>query len=267
LGSSNILDVEIDTKINKLFIDGFVIYRDTNGDVGRMIGIFNNVCTVTLIKYDSEKNGDTITWVANEEQKFSHSFMVDNISIVDNDSDSITYCIYLTGHEYFKMLNHVSYSDYDIEKQKTLMQIISEILTKFGKVKTDDSFTKITSDVKMSYISSGMDTVMSSIEYLMQKQFFISDNIEKNMKFLIYDFISDIYKTFQIGQTPISNQSGTILSFNKTSIQEMVQQDAIKLASISDCRRSDINHSISQITIRNYDIDSNTFSYKTYSSQ
>jgi hypothetical protein len=121
------------------------------------------------------------------------------------------------------MLNHVSYSDYDIEKQKTLMQIISEILTKFGKVKIDDSFTKIISDVKMNYISSGMDTVMSSIEYLMQKQFFISDNIEKNMKFLIYDFISDIYKTFQIGQTPISNQSGTILSFNKTSIQEMVQ--------------------------------------------
>ena len=267
LGTSNILDVEINTVLNRLFTNGFVIYRDINGDVGRMIGIFNNVCMVTMYSYESQINGGVITWIPSQTQKFSHSFIVDNITIVDNDAESITYCIYLTGSEYFKMLNHVSYSDYGNEQKKTVMQIIGEMLTKYGKVEIDDSFTKITSDVKMNYISNGMDTVMTSIDYLMQKQFFIADNTEKTMKFLIYDFIDNKYKAFQIGQTPITQFSGTTLSFNNTSISELMQQDAIKLGSISDNRKSDINHNISQITIRNYDINSNTFGYKTYSSQ
>lgn len=48
LNTKNIIDLEITLGLNKLFSDGFIVYRDETGDIGKMYGLFNIVCNITF---------------------------------------------------------------------------------------------------------------------------------------------------------------------------------------------------------------------------
>lgn len=199
LTQSKISDIEISVALNRLYSDGFIVYKDDEGELARIIGVFNVVCIISFSQYEQQGDGDFDSEKIDEKQVLRHTFIVDNAKIVDNDGSSITYCIYLKGVEYQQLLNHVDYSDYQLDEETSLVEKIKAILVGYGKLQTDNSFDSVTSGVKFNYISNGNDTVMSSIDYILQKQFFFSDKTDERMKFLVYDMLENKYGIFQFG--------------------------------------------------------------------
>lgn len=156
----------------------------------------------------------------------NHSFLVDNIEIVKNDETAITYTIHLTGIEYQTLLNHVDYTDYNQDSPKNLVELLKTMLVEYGKGEVDDDFEKVQSGVRFHYMSSGNDTVQTSIDYILQKQFFISDKTDSGLKFLTYDIMDGKFKIFQIG-SPANKDSKlfTILlnMDNNSALEEFTQ--------------------------------------------
>lgn len=266
LSKSHINDIEMSVALNRLYSDGFIIYRDVVGDISRLIGVFDVICVVTLMKYTQEGVGDFNSEKVDDNNTLSHSFIVDNIKIVDNDNSSITYCIYLKGLEYQQLLNHVDYSDYSLDQPKTLVELVKDILVGYGKCETDDSFNKVTSGVRFHYLSNGNDTVASSLDYILQKQFFFSDNTDERMKFLMYDLMTGKYGMFQFGQSISDNMYTLFLSMNNTETEDFISSDKIKLASTSDISKTDMYIPISKLVTRTFSLEANTFAQREYES-
>ena len=265
LSFSHIIDLEMDVSIDKLYSEGFVIYNDVDGQVGKMIGVFDIICQVTFVQYMSQ-GGGTDTEKMDPQNKISHSFLVDNIEIVENDESSITYCIHLRGSEYKTLVNRAEYSNYG-QDGNDIIGIVKDILSDCGKKSVDDTFTNVVSGVKINYITSGNDTVQSAIEYLMQKQFFYQDTTDQRMKFLVYNFIDDNYGVFQFGQTPTPSGSILFISMNNTEFDEIISKDMVRLASISDVSKTEMLRPISQIMSRSYSFEDNVFEMRKHDSQ
>lgn len=121
LTQSNISDIEISVALNRLYSDGFIVYKDVEGEISRIIGVFNVVCAISFSQYEQQGDGDFDSEKIDEKQVLHHTFMVDNVKIVDNDGSSMTYCIYLRGTEYQQLLNNVDYSDYQLDEQPNLV--------------------------------------------------------------------------------------------------------------------------------------------------
>lgn len=246
-----------------MYSEGFVIYRDVTGDIQRMGCTFQPICNIVFMEYQQDWDGDFGAEDADDSNignlengtAFSHTFIVDNIEIVDNDSSSVTYCIYFTGKEFTGLLNHVSYSDYGLEEKKNLVQIVKDILVGFSGNPIDDSFDEIQSGIFLSYVSNGNDTVKTSIEYLMQKQFFYHDGVDNTMKFLLYDFVAGTYGIYQPGVSKVEGMHSVILSMNYSEIEEFISEDEVELATESDVKTTDMLYPISTIRSRSYGLE------------
>jgi hypothetical protein len=101
------------------------------------------------------------------DQTLTHTFIVDNIEIVDDSTSSIKYCIHLTGSEFTHLQNHVSYSDYNHDEKRNIVNIVKDILVSYGRSDVDESFNGLHSGVEINYVSNGNDTVQTSVNYLM----------------------------------------------------------------------------------------------------
>lgn len=236
------------------------------GDVSRMNGLFDVTCLITFFAYKQEGDGGFDAEIKDDTQQFVHSFIVDNIEIVSNSKNSIVYCIHLTGREYKNLLNHVDYSNYGQDEKKNIVNILKDIIVGYGGAKINNTFDTASSGVKLEYMSNGNDTVMSSLDYILQKQFFYLDNTDSRLKFIVYDFLKNEYGMFQFGKTATKNASTFYLSMNNSQLEEFISSSEMRLASNSTLRKSDIYMPISKMVMRTYDMESNTFTKKDYSS-
>lgn len=231
LSMSHIMDVEFGVSLNRLYSDGFVVYRDVVGDISRVIGVFDAVCVITMLRYAQQGDGGFDSEKVDE--SLVHSFVVDNVEIVERDGTSITYCIHLRGTEYQRLMNHVEYSDYATGPTNVVSKVMT-VLAQFGGCQFDDSFADVTSGVHFNYMSNGNDTVLTVIDYLMQRQFFYPDRTDERMKFLVYDIQSGKYGMFQFGQSECPAVYPIYLSMDGTQMEEFTNQEMVRLASISD---------------------------------
>lgn len=265
LTKSNIIDLEMNLSLNRLFVEGFVIYRDQFGDIGRAYGRFNLFCEINIIEYIQETDNQMNSEAYRENGTFSHLFLIDNAEILGNTTDTIFYNLKFTGIEYVKLLNNIQYSNYG-QKEKDAIQIIKDVLIQAG-LRADDSFDKIVSNISLNYITSGNETVQSIIDYVLQKQFYYTEAIDSTMKFVLFDLFNDKYRVFQMGVSPTTNVYNVLLSLNKTMTDELISKEKAKFASISSKRMSDILSPISKIITSSYDLKTNSFTTNEFSSE
>lgn len=121
-------------------------------------------------------------------------FIVDNMEIIQNTNTEIYYNIKFTGVEYLKLLNNISYTNYGQEK-KNIFLLMKDIFNICG-LGVDGSFDTVKSEIQMNYITSGNETAVTVIDYLLQKQFFYPGVVDSTMKFLLFDFIENNYRLF-----------------------------------------------------------------------
>ena len=270
LFSDNIIDFEVSISLNRLYADGFIIYKDESGDVGRLVNMYDVTCMVDFSEYAVDSNeggigdGDFGTETPKKDQELKHVFNVDNIEIIKNDNTSITYMIHIIGVEYQNLMRNVVYSNYKKDKQN-VMALVQHLLTDVGGLNTDSSFTEVGGGRDINYISHLNDNVLTSVEYLLQKQFFGQDLRDSSMKFLVYDIISNIYRARQIGKELDSSKKETVTLIpismdNNDSMEALAQTDKTILASTTSMGKSKLLKRISSMSCWEFSLDTNEFS-------
>lgn len=256
---SHIEDLEMSVALNRLHSDGFIVYDDPVGDIAKVLDVFDARCVVNFTAFKEQRDGDFGDWVLDDDKQMTHAFIVDNIEIVSNTESSVKYCIYLVGAEYENLLNNARFNNYGDDKNKTLVDIMREILVNSGGCQVDDTFAKVSGGISIDYISGGNDTVQTALDYVLQKQFFYVDKVDSSMKFLVYDLLTGKYGVFQLGSSVSGNTYTFVLSMNNTTLGSFVSQGGIQLASNVNFHKTDILVPISDIFMRRYDLETNSF--------
>ena len=101
------------------------------------------------------------------------------------------------GVEYRNLQRMVEYTNYKKSNDgESIITISKNILVSAG-LSVDGSFDNAKSSVQMQYISSKEDTVQTTIDFLMQKQFFDKNMLDGDIKMIYYDMFGDVYRIFQ----------------------------------------------------------------------
>lgn len=137
--SNCILDVEMSVKLNRLYSDGFIRYKDMDGDVPKIFQKFGQKCMISFYMVKTDTEDPTQCMEVEDRDRFSHIFYVDNVRIDKREEDGITYTIELVGIEYLGITNHVDYSNYDVGGE-SLVQFIKKMLVQYAGQQVDESF-------------------------------------------------------------------------------------------------------------------------------
>jgi hypothetical protein len=271
LQSDCIDDIEITTSLNRMYSEGFILYNDKFGNLGRITQYSERRCHILFRRSEVQNNGIVGSEKASGPD-FSHMFIVDNVKIDETGTDSgpvIPYTIKLTGIEYESLLNRVEYSNLDKtgDEMPSLVQTLSEVIREHKVLETDESFSKVGSGVKVPYVSNVNDNVMTAAKYLLHRQFFFPENVDDGIKFLTYDIISGKYGIFSKKSLSRTKVYPVILQFNGTEMELFIQNRKILLLSSSKMRKSDILNSLSRIQVMSYDPKTNDIVPHDYSSK
>lgn len=206
---SNMIDkVEIVNEINTLYLTGSIIYNDTTGIIGKYflkpfvhIGIY--------FAEGHVENVGVEVFSPIETTEFSHSFLIENIKILERYQNGIRYQINFIGRQWYKVCEHIDFSNYAFDKSdkhKQIFYIFNELLTNLfsdddskktgGKnnITVDDKFKDYESTIKMDFATGDNDNIYSIMDYLFNKQFemrFLNGEIQTNspesLKYLVFD--------------------------------------------------------------------------------
>lgn len=263
--NSNIIDLEIFTCIDKWYVDGFIIYEDTTGRIGRMVGLMDSGCNILFQQIDQQVDGKMINEKMSKTQIFSHNFIVNGVEIVERkDDETIIYCINIAGNEYKNLDNKVDYTSYKGEQQEddggeNIIKLMKTMLQEYGKLETDTSFENSQSEVITHYTSTENDTVKSSLDYLLQKQFFYPEKTESKFKLLIYDVLDQKYKICDF-ESSDTNTYNIVISTNKTGTEKMLNKEMVQMTSVSEIKRGDLFQDLSRIKTFSYSLQNGDFS-------
>lgn len=210
---------EYTNEINSLCIYGNVIYFDVDGSISRFINRMDNHLVVTcqqMRKVSDGGNNKTSPMEmfvpygrANGQDTFTHTFIVQNIGILDRDKQNITYQISLVSTNWYQLCTEISFSNYaayyaGIESKETptngfrmLKTFLSNALKpKPGVTVDESSFDTCASNskTKIPLITNGNDNVFTLVPYIFDKLYYHKSQIEESLKFIVYDVITNTYR-------------------------------------------------------------------------
>ena len=271
LQSDCIDDIEITVSLDRMYSEGFILYNDKFGNLGRITQYSDRRCHILLRRSEIQNNGN-ISSEKTSGPDLDHMFIVDNVKIEETEPNSgpvIPYTIKLTGVEYENLLNRVECSNLDKtgDDMPNLVQTLAEVVRDYGKLEIDGSFSKVGSGVKVPYVSNVNDNVMTAAKYLLHRQFFFPDSVDDGIKFLTYDIISGKYGIFSQKSMGGVKVYPVIIQFNGTEMELFLQNQKIKVVSSSRMRKSDILNSLSKIRVMAYDQKTNDLVSHDYSSK
>lgn len=176
-------------EINTPWLEGKIVYIDTNSMIDKFIGSRKAVCMVNLNKVDKKKDGDIETYTDNLDDFFCHKFMIENIEPGHKEANSIKYTIYIKSEFYQEFNSIISYSNHK-QGPETVTDIYKKLLgIRLISVASDSG----KSSQKIYYITNGNSTLISSFDFLMNKLYYFQ-NHEDAIIFFVYDEIKREYR-------------------------------------------------------------------------
>ena len=82
-------------------------------------------------------------------------------------------------------ISNVNYSNYS-QESKDIFSIVKALLVQKELVPNKETFDSIKTAVKLDYITSSNDTVLTSVKYLLNKLYYYKDK-DNSIKFLLYN--------------------------------------------------------------------------------
>ena len=240
LDNQHIESFEYVNQINNICITGDLVYRDIDGSISRFFNKNYNhievVCEQLVAEAVGNGTGETgqltkllpagsilqksISFVAkniirpianfikaekSEYSTFQHTFIIQNVEILNRDKKEITYKLHLISENWYKASARIDYSNYgftkaslNAEDEKNVFVLIRKFLMQVGLETDKESFDKAieqTKNIQIDYITNGNDTVFTIIPYLMNRLYFIDKFSDVKIFFYIsYDIVKNNYK-------------------------------------------------------------------------
>lgn len=85
------------------------------------------------------------------------------------------YKLQLVSSNIFKCLTVLNYTNYAKEPEK-IFDIVKKLISQADLTPDGDTFGQVVSPVKMFYITNGNDNLLTSVKYLMNKQYYFNSN-------------------------------------------------------------------------------------------
>ena len=266
LRTENIELYEYTNEINTLVNRGTLKYIDIDGIIDRFLDQQYVYCNVSLSRLEQVTAGNIV--INQEFDKTTISFFVDNIGILENNKNCITYKLFLTSINNFDIYKNVEYSNYGYDGEY-IISAVRNILDRTNLKIDEDSFNINNSTAKIKYITSGNDDIQSSITYLFNKLNYDSERYgsDESLKGIIYDEFNNNYHLFDINTINNYQKSVPVTINAVRNDSEVLEESPVNIAYVVRKRKTDVIRSTIQTKIYDYNFDQNIISSHTISSE
>lgn len=254
---------EYTNELNDLLLHGSIIYTDKHGLVDQFIEEQFAYCEISLVKNEEKSDGQISVSKFSSTDKLEHIFLIDSIEILTRDKSIVSYQINLISTNWFNCIANITYSTYGKGSQE-VFSILRSCMQMVNLIPDAQSFDKIKSNVSLDYITTGDDCLLSIFKYLMRRLYFLQQR-DDSLKFLVYNEQAGSYQLFDAkSSSSASGQSEMIVSFFKTSIEHMAQQEPINFGVVTKVPKSKFLPTMFSQVVSSFDYDSNKFSEDSF---
>jgi hypothetical protein len=253
LVNENINLFEYTNKLNGLMMTGRIVYDDNRGQLGKIFSFPTVFCHFVYHMLDQSKVGDVGKEDVIKGTDVSHTFLVDNMRILSRNGNIVKYEIKLVSSFWFNFTRHVSYTTYPAEKPVT--KIVEDIFSDAGLPINKKTFDDLKSSTSIQYISGGTETPISAFSYLMKRSFYIYENRDKSLKFVVYDEQKNEFRLFDLfsdgyylGHFPI------VINPSKSALEGLFQASDVEMRSVVKGGNTDGLFSMAPRRFFTYDI-------------
>ena len=260
LDNNDIQSFVYTSTLNNLVVTGRLSYLDKYAFIDKMIGQFQLFVSVQFAENFKPSNPTNSLGLPNKDKTLMLDFIVQNIRPVNRLANCIQYDIDLVSINWHKCIANVQFSNYQKDPEP-LFDILKQCLVSQDLAIDKDSFNNVKQDVSMNYITSQNDNMFTVTNYLMHKLYYLPTR-DQSMKFIVYNMFTDKYHIVDVTDWSmfIGNMTSTALSFFKSNIELLIQQEATNLGSFANPRtRTDLFKSMFNRKVIGYDYDSNQF--------
>lgn len=246
-------EIVYENELNGLLVSGYIIYTDRYASVDKLINSQYCYCDFLFALNKNKVDASAKEIAVDIENKFSHTFIVNSINVIQRAEQVIKYKISIVSINWFNCAAKVQYSNYGDAPQQ-IFDIIKDCISNNDLIIDKTTFDTVKTNVKLSYISQLNDNLFTVMQYLLHKLYYDYATKDDSLKFLVYDQFNNAYRLLDIKQksTALGFYS-TILSFFKTNAEVIIQQEPTNMGSfINSAMKTDVYSSLYNINMFQY---------------
>lgn len=231
LTNENVYMFQYESALNDLYLTAELVYVDKFGVVDKYLDQQFVYCKIIHQKYDEKRDGAVTIDIPSQTAKLEHDFLVTSIEITSRVGHEITYKLKMVSVNWQNCVSNVTFSNYS-QDSKDIFGIIKALLVQKELVPNKETFDNIKTTVKLDYITSSNDTILTSVKYLLDKLYYYNDK-DRALKFLMYNEHTHQYQLFDLANSDMIN--GTymaVISMFKTQTEGQIQTASTQLATV-----------------------------------
>lgn len=258
---------EYQNTFNDLVLKGELIYTDFYGQLDRYLDKQLAYCQIYFVEMIQEYDGDIIIEKESEDNIFKHIFLIDGLEILEREAQTIKYRIKLISASIFNMLTQIDYSNYALSAEPTIFEILKDCIVQADLEIDKETFETVQTDVRLSYITNGNDTLASVTKYLLNRLFYYQTK-DDSVKFIFLNETSNKVQVFDL-KDPSSSQGSysIVISVLKDNNESLVESDPVQVGSIIKCPKHQTLFGLFKREMTNYDYQKNLFIDQSISSE
>lgn len=254
--NSFITDFYYINEFNGMFLTGGLKCIDKFGKIDDFLHLNYVYCDVIFNEQENDEDEGIVISGMGERTAFKHRFIVNNIEILDRHAGDISYKMSLMSISWLNCISNITFSNYDKEPE-SIFDILKACIA-LSKQKFDKSlFGMIKTDVKMNYITTGNDNLLSITDFLLSKLYYnkIKDD---SLKFIIYNETDNCYQLLDLkNKSSITGVYTYVISFMNTATESMTQQAPINIATVTKSSKKKLIKSLFHTNLYSYDYKEN----------
>lgn len=209
---------EYTNEINSLCLYGNIIYNDIDGSISRFINRMDNHVEVVCVQMEKAQDGTSLEMFVETNREdganeFKHTFIVQNIAILNRVGQMITYQISLISSAWYLLCSRIDFSNYPLTEAESdkkprngyrmMKKFLADAFVRNQETfKIDvDSFEACAtkSKIEIPYITNGNDTVFTAKKYIFDMLYWSKDRLDESLKYIVYHPAQSIYRCINYG--------------------------------------------------------------------
>lgn len=244
-------------ELNNLLLTGSILYTDKYGIVDQFIEEPYPWCDIFLCEVEEQFDNSIAISKFSDTNKFQHTFLINNIEILNREKSIVDYRINLISSKLFNCMTNIEYSNYG-GSPVPIFEILKICIAQ-AKLTPDISFDNVKTNVSLPYITTGNDNLFSVFEYLMRRLYYLEQR-DDSLKFLMYNDQSDTYQLVDLKDSNSCPGSfAIVVSFFKSSAEHVAQQDPVNFGVVTKLPKSKMIPTLFHQDMSTFEYDSNQF--------
>lgn len=244
---------EYTNEINSLCLYGNIIYTDINGTISKFFNRQDNHVEIGIRQMEKKSDGGGSSekpgleqFVPTGKADFMHTFIVQNIKILNRVKQNVTYQISLISSAWYLLCSRITFSNYvdDAEKYprngyKMMEKFLVQAFQKNSKTFLVDSKSFIdaanTSKIEIPFITNGSDNCFTARRFIFDRLYWDKIKKDDSVKFIVFSPVDNTYRCvdYNVDSSWLpAERPFIILSMFETDYEQQLYSSNNELASL-----------------------------------